>query len=92
MEWVWSRKNEYMPKTKREIKKEVKRETEKEIIYSIQNKMDNEINKKDEQNFKLQGREAIIQRSVNPFMSHDYGRDLEIQNNFLIPKDSNQNN
>lgn len=92
MEWVWSRKNDYMPKTKREIKKEVKRETEKEIIYSIKNKLDSEINKKEEHNLKLQGREAIIQRSVNPFMTHDYGRDLEIQNNFLIPKDSNQNN
>ena len=35
MEWMWTRKNEYMPKTKREIKKEVKRETEKEINIKI---------------------------------------------------------
>jgi len=99
MEWVWTRKNECMQKTKRETKKDEKRETKKDEkretkkddVYSIQNKVDFEINKKDEQNMKLQCREAIIQRSVNPFMTRDYSNDLEIQNNFLIPKDSNNN-
>ena len=43
-----------------------------------------------EQNEKLSTREHIIQRNVNPFLvDNDFKKDLEIQNEFLIPKNSN---
>ena len=46
---------------------------------------------KEEGNKKLSNRCLLIQRSVNPFMiNNDYNKDLEIQHEFLIPKDSNQ--
>ena len=35
-------------------------------------------------------RELLIQTSINPFMSsNDYIRDLEVQDEFLRPSDSN---
>lgn len=43
-----------------------------------------------ENNEKLSSREHIIQRKVNPFLvDNDFKKDLEIQNEFLIPKNSN---
>ena len=43
-----------------------------------------------ENNEKLSMREHIIQRKVNPFLvDNDFKKDLEIQNEFLIPKNSN---
>ena len=43
-----------------------------------------------ENNEKLSTREHIIQRKVNPFLAdNDFNKDLEIQNEFLIPKNSN---
>jgi hypothetical protein len=43
-----------------------------------------------ENNEKLSTREHIIQRKVNPFLvDNDFKKDLEIQNEFLIPKNSN---
>ena len=46
---------------------------------------------RDEQNNKLNERHHIIQRNVNPFINHDYTRDIETQKMFLTPKDSNVN-
>jgi hypothetical protein len=46
---------------------------------------------KEEGNKKLSNRELLIERSVNPYMiNNDYNKDLEIQHEFLMPKDSNQ--
>jgi len=43
-----------------------------------------------ENNEKLSSREHMIQRNVNPFLvDNDFKKDLEIQNEFLIPKNSN---
>ena len=39
---------------------------------------------------RLSQREMIIQTSINPFLSnHNYLDDLEVQDEFLRPKDSN---
>lgn len=47
-------------------------------------------NIRSENNEKLSTREHIIQRKVNPFLvDNDFKKDLEIQNEFLIPKNSN---
>lgn len=47
-------------------------------------------NLREKNNEKLFSRGHIIQRKVNPFMiDNDYKTDLDVQNRFLIPKDSN---
>lgn len=47
-------------------------------------------NMREQNNEKLFSRGHIIQRKVNPFMiNNDFNQDLEVQNQFLIPKDSN---
>lgn len=47
-------------------------------------------NLREKNNEKLFSRGHIIQRKVNPFMiDNDYKTDLDVQNKFLIPKDSN---
>lgn len=47
--------------------------------------------KRDEQNSKLSERTLMIQKSVNPFMdSKNYVEDLNKEDEFLRPKDSNK--
>ena len=40
---------------------------------------------------RMSKREGVIQRNINPFLKSDYIKDLENQDNFLRPKDSNLN-
>jgi hypothetical protein len=56
--------------------------------------MNNEIfrinNKREEANHKLSERHLVGQLNQNPFMiNNDYIKDLDIQQSFLIPKNSN---
>ena len=58
------------------------------------NNMNNEIfrinNKREEANHKLSERYLVGQLNQNPFMiNNDYIKDLDIQQNFLMPKNSN---
>ena len=47
-------------------------------------------NKREEANHKLSERHLVGQLNQNPFMiDNDYIKDLDIQQNFLIPKNSN---
>ena len=47
-------------------------------------------NKREEANHKLSERHLVGQLNQNPFMiNNDYIKDLDIQQNFLIPKNSN---
>jgi hypothetical protein len=58
------------------------------------NENNNEIfrinNKREEANHKLSERHLVGQLNQNPFMiNNDYIKDLDIQQSFLIPKNSN---
>lgn len=47
-------------------------------------------NKREEQNAKLNNRELMIQTAINPFMDNtNYVDDLQNEDEFLRPKDSN---
>ena len=47
-------------------------------------------NKREEANHKLSERHLVGQLNQNPFMiNNDYIKDLDIQQSFLIPKNSN---
>jgi len=73
--WVWGNGG-IMKKSLRETNKRAK-------INRRQN--DRELNSE-----RLSQREMIIQTSINPFLSdHNYLDDLQVQAEFLRPKDSN---
>ena len=93
MEWTWKKGDEGMKKTKREKKnvEEIKDDIVNEVLKFQDETLEARKNiLKEESNQKLSTRGLMIQRSVNPFMiNNDYNKDLEVQNEFLIPKDSN---
>ena len=64
------------------------------IGYNNIGEVNNEIfrinNKREEANHKLSERHLVGQLNQNPFMiNNDYIKDLDIQQNFLMPKNSN---
>lgn len=104
-ELVWSTGEKYEkslkkdnPNLKVKDNVNVKRENT-ELIVNIGHdnnigEVNNEIfrinNKREEANHKLSERHLIGQLNQNPFMiNNDYIKDLDIQQNFLMPKNSN---
>ena len=79
--WSW-KKDSYEFKKSYRYKNDIKNEIEYEII-----KMNND--KRAQCSKRIANREGVIQRNVNPFLKSDYLTDLEMQDNFLRPKDSN---
>ena len=79
--WVW-RKEGYEFKKSYRYKNDMKNEIELEIV-----KMNDD--KRAECSERISKREGVIQRNINPFLKTDYLKDLENQDNFLRPKDSN---
>lgn len=98
--YIWSKGDEMLEKS---IKKTIKNEKIPEKISekddmdnffdyrSFRKDLDNneKTNDKAVCNDRLTGRDKIIQRSINPFLSNnDYLSDLSIQDEFLRPKNS----
>ena len=85
--WVWGNGG-IMKKSLRETHKKSKIQEnaislDEKIEHRRQN--DRELNSE-----RLSQREMIIQTSINPFLSdHNYLDDLQVQDEFLRPKDSN---
>jgi len=99
MEWTWKIGEEGIKQTKREKKIDnnvidnIAKDNIANEVLDFQEEIIEEKKRliKEEGNKKLSNRCLLIQRSVNPFMiNNDYNKDLEIQHEFLIPKDSNQ--
>jgi hypothetical protein len=92
-ELVWSTGEKYEKSSKKD---NPNLQEMKEITDSTNNmnNMNNEIfrinNKREDANHKLSERYLVGQLNQNPFMiNNDYIKDLDIQQNFLIPKNSN---
>tara|TARA_B100000674_G_C37504633_1_gene762011 strand:- start:357 stop:620 length:264 start_codon:yes stop_codon:yes gene_type:complete len=79
--WSW-KKDSYEFKKSYRYKNDIKNEIEYEII-----KINDD--KRAECSKRIASREGVIQRNINPFLNSDYITDLEMQDNFLRPKDSN---
>lgn len=100
MEWTWKIGEEGIKQTKREKKIDNNIANNNiandNIVNEVLDFKDEIIEEKkrlmkEEGNKKLSNRGLLIQRSVNPYMiNNDYNKDLEIQHEFLMPKDSNQ--
>ena len=82
--WKWTKKEEVI-KTKREILVESK------IKHKINTpNFDTTKNKREECSERISNRKWVIQRNINPYINqNNYIDDLSAQNEFLIPKDSN---
>ena len=79
--WFWEKENYEFKKSYR-YKNDIKDEIEFEIV-----KMNND--KRAECSNRISQRQGVIQTKINPFLKSDYIKDLETQDNFLRPKDSN---
>ena len=100
-EFVWSTGEKYEQSSiKDNPNLQVKREntdtnTNDDNINSTN--MNNEIfrinNKREDANHKLSERYLVGQLNQNPFMiNNDYIKDLDVQQSFLMPKNSNNDN
>uniref|UniRef100_A0A6C0C3I9 Uncharacterized protein n=1 Tax=viral metagenome TaxID=1070528 RepID=A0A6C0C3I9_9ZZZZ len=85
--WVWGNGG-IMKKSLRDTDKKSQIQ---ENVLSITDNMDNRKRSDRELNSeRLSQRDLIIQTSINPFLSdHNYLDDLQVQAEFLRPKDSN---
>ena len=85
--WVWGNGG-IMKKSLRETNKRAKiQENTSPLDEKIENRRQNDRELNSE---RLSQRELIIQTSINPFLSdHNYLDDLQMQDKFLRPKDSN---
>jgi hypothetical protein len=74
-----------------DMSRDMSHDMSRDMSHDMSNKLTFKKDKLREQsNDKLSHRAMIIQRNINPYMiNNDYNKDLEIQNKFLIPKDSN---
>ena len=98
-ELVWSTGEKYEKSSKKDnpnlqVKREIIDLNDNNINNNDNNDNNNEIfrinNKREEANHKLSERHLVGQLNQNPFMiNNDYIKDLDIQQNFLIPKNSN---
>lgn len=85
--WKWGKGN-LMKKSYRKKEDNNQKEDTPNIItdrMDLRDRNTREINSE-----RMSQRELLIQTSINPFMSsNDYIRDLEVQDEFLRPSDSN---
>lgn len=96
-ELVWSTGEKYEKSSKKDNPNLKVKSENTELIDNnseINNNINSEIfrinNKREEANHKLSERHLVGQLNQNPFMiNNDYIKDLDIQQNFLMPKNSN---
>ena len=90
-EIIWSNGNKYEKSSKNDNPILIAmRETIKNDTFDNTNNIFKINNKREEANYKLSERHLVGQNKQNPFMSNnDYIKDLDVQQNFLIPKNSN---
>lgn len=92
--WKWAKENSKVERTPRKEIQIMKDDgvfmQNNEIVSMIQPGFSLKSTKRQDQNNKLFDRGLIIQKSVNPFLSkNDYVEDLEKEEKFLRPSDSN---
>jgi len=99
-EFVWSTGEKYEQSSKKDNPNlQVKRENThiNDDNNTINDNMNSEIfrinNKREDANHKLSERYLVGQLNQNPFMiNNDYIKDLDVQQSFLMPKNSNNDN
>ena len=85
--YKWSPQNcEDFERTKLEDKKKIMDNNVMETILQEGNEF---ITKRESQQNKLNDRELIAQTNLNPFLQGDYVSDLNVQEKFLTPQNSN---
>ena len=83
--WKWSKESE-----SHLIKSSRNKEEKAPVPFSSQSKKQKEENKREVCNSRISQRDPMIQTSVNPYMiKNNYLNDLNVQDHFLRPQDSN---
>jgi len=89
--WKWTINNEKMKKTDRKMKlREIEERIRDNQFDNLKELNNNEINNKEICAQRLMERQQVKQRTFNPYLcNNNYLSDLNIQENFLKPKNSN---
>lgn len=92
--WKWSNSKKPYGKSKKKPKTDIKKEgLENNNEFNItdhKNIKTGEPNKRDVCNNRISQRDMLIQTNVNPFLTKlNYVKNIETQENFLRPQDSN---
>jgi len=87
--WTWSKPGESLLKSQKIVKEDIKIEKEKEKETSEERFV--EQNKRELNYNKIAARRLMTKGNINPFhIKNNYVEDISVQDNFLRPKDSNQ--
>jgi hypothetical protein len=83
--WTWSKPGESLLKSPKIVKEDIQEEKEEEEEKFIkQNKRELSYN-------KIAARRLMTKGNINPFhIKNNYVEDIKVQDDFLRPKDSNQ--
>jgi len=90
--WTWTKSGESMQKSPKIVKEDSQDQEEKEEKEEeISKERFVEQNKREQNYNKIAARRLMSRGNINPFhIKNDYVNDISVQDNFLRPKDSNQ--
>jgi len=90
--WTWTKTGESLQKSPKIVKEDSQdQEEKKEKEEEISEERFVEQNKREQNYNKIAVRQLMSRGNINPFhIKNDYVNDISVQDNFLRPKDSNQ--
>jgi hypothetical protein len=91
--WTWSKPGESLLKSQKIVKENIQEEKEKEKEKEKETSEERfvEQNKRELNYNKIAARHLMTKGNINPFhIKNNYVEDISVQDNFLRPKDSNQ--
>jgi len=87
--WTWSKPGESLQKSPKIVKEDIQETDEQKDDTSEERFV--EQNKREQNYNKIAARKLMGRGNINPFhIENDYVNDISVQDNFLRPKDSNQ--
>jgi hypothetical protein len=92
LKWSPSVSEQFYEKTKLEDKHKVIGSDVMETILQEGNEFIQSETKREKQFEKMHDREMVVQCNLNPFLSSNYLEDLQVQETFLTPQNSNLDN
>jgi len=88
--WTWSKPGESLLKSPKIVKEDIQEEEEEEVKETLEERIVKK-NKRELSYNKIAARRLMTKGNINPFhVKNNYVEDIKVQDDFLRPKDSNQ--
>lgn len=89
--WTWSKSGESLLKSPKIVKEDIQEEEEVEEVKETLEERIVKKNKRELSYNKIAARRLMTKGNINPFhVKNNYVEDIKVQDDFLRPKDSNQ--